>query len=84
MSYWSRPEIDATRWKDGDWLVVGTETVDRGDAPGWRFSGGILVFGGWDSSREEDKRSVILIDNDFIHQGEAKARIKLEKLSTII
>ena len=73
-----------TRWEKGGWLVVGTETVDRGDAPGWRFSGGILVFGGWDSSREKDKRNTILIDNDFIHQGEDKARIKLEKLSTII
>ena len=65
-------------------MVVGAETLYRGDAPGWRFSGGILVFGGWDITEEKDKYGVIHIGNDYTRQGEIKARIKHENLSTII
>ena len=57
-----------SRWEGGDWLVVGEDTLRRGDSPGWRFSGGILVFGGT-LDTGNDAAGAFHIDNDFTLQG---------------
>ena len=64
------------RWKGGDWVVVGAETLDRGDAPGWRFNDGILVFGGW--NEKTVKKNVVHIGNDFSKQGQFMVMINLK------
>ena len=63
--------------------MVGAEPLKRSNGPGWKFSGGILVFGGTHAD-DVDANSALLLDNDFTNQGEFKARIKMEKLLTII
>ena len=62
---------DLTRWEEGDWVVVGEEPLKRGDGPGWRFSGGILVFGG-SHADGVSANSAVLLDNDYTNQGELK------------
>ena len=72
-----------TRWEEGDWAVVGEEPLKRGEGSGWRFSGGILVFGGTHTDGVSSN-SAVLLDNDYNNQGEFKARVKQEKLQIII
>ena len=64
--------LTVARWKGGDWLQVGEEPLKRRDGPGWRFSGGFLVFGGIHAD-DVDANSAVLLDNDFTNQGELKA-----------
>ena len=62
-------------------MVVADEPLKRSECNGWRFSGGILFFGG----RHDDgatSNNAVLLDNDFTNQGELKAnRWKNFKLS---
>ena len=53
-------------------MVVADEPLKRSECNGWRFSGGILVFGGrYDTGATSD--NAVLLDNDFTNQGELKA-----------
>ena len=54
-------------------MVVGEKPLKRGDGPGWRFSGGILVFGGTHADGVS-ANSAVLLDNDYANKGELKAR----------
>ena len=62
-------------------MVVGEGALMRGDGPGWRFSGGILVFGGSLNQGEKDASSAVHLDNDFTNQGE---KLQAEKTPKII
>ena len=56
-------------------MVVADEPLKRSECNGWRFSGGILFFGG----RHDDgatSNNAVLLDNDFTNQGELKAGVK--------
>ena len=73
-----------TRWEGGDWLVVGDELA-RGGAPGWRFSDGLLFFGGWKNEEEVDADNVAHFDNNYVWQGQFReSRKNLKKLPNII
>ena len=53
-------------------MVVADEPLKRSECNGWRFSGGILFFGG----RHDDgatSNNAVLLDNEFTNQGELKA-----------
>ena len=62
-------------------MVVGEGALMRGDGPGWRFSGGILVFGGSLNQGEVDSSRAVHLDNDFTNQGE---KLQAEKSPKII
>ena len=61
--------------------MVGEGALMRGDGPGWRFSGGILVFGGSLGLGEKDASRAVHLDNDFTNQGE---KLQAEKTPKII
>ena len=50
-------------------MVVGAGTLQRGDGPGWRFSDGILVFGGWLDDDEVDATDAVHLGNDYTNRG---------------
>ena len=53
-----------TRWKGGDWLVVGSQ-LPRGSAPGWQYSEGFMFFGGWKNEEEVDADNVLLYTRGY-------------------
>ena len=61
----------------------GEGPLGRGDGAGWRFSGGILVFGG-SHTDDVDANSAVHLDNDYANQGGLIGRIKMVKLPPII
>ena len=54
--------------------------MGRSTADGWRFSGGILVFGGMHADGVPSN-SVLLLDNDYANQGGVLARLKAVRSS---
>ena len=54
--------------------------MGRGHADGWRFSGGILMFGGMHADGAAST-TVLLLDNDYANQGGVLARLKAVRSS---
>ena len=71
------------RWEGGDWVEVGDEPLGRSSGPGWRFSEGILVFGG-SHTDDVDANSAVHLDNDYANQGGLIGRIRMVKLPPIV